>query len=241
MSLAEQIARAKADIDDVYEAGKQAEQQRAYDEYWDYIQQNGKRTNYRMFFTGEAWDDTTFKPKYNITCNWAERLFQLSKITDLKGILEERGLTLDVSIAAKNGNMAMFVSNSEITRLPPIDLRLLPNNNNYTFYGATKLVSIDKLILSSDGMKIIEETTTFQNCTALKDIVIEGVIWRSLSFQWCPLSRASLESVMAALTDTVQLAQVLTLNKAAVEAAFTAEEWETMVASKPNWTITLSA
>lgn len=236
MSLAEQIARAKADYDDVYEAGKKS----AYDTFWDNIQQNGKRTNYRMFFCGEAWDDTTFKPKYNITCNWAERLFMLSKITDLKGVLEERGLTLDVSNAAKNGNMAMFATDSEITRLPAIDLRLLPNSNNYTFYRVPKLVSIDKIILKSDSLQIIEETTTFQNSTSLRDIVIEGKIWRSLSFQWCPLSRASLESIMAALTDTVELAQVLTLNKAAVEAAFTTEEWETMVAAKPNWTITLA-
>lgn len=236
MSLAEQTARAKADYDEVYEAGKQT----AYDEHWDNIQQNGKRTNYRMFFCGEAWDDTTFKPKYNITCNYAERMFQLSKITDLKGILEARGLTIDFRNAAKNNNITMLVSNSEITRLPVVDLSLLPSSATNTFLGATKLVSIDKVILKSDGLQILNETNTFQNCTALKDIVIEGVIWRSLSFQWCPLSRASLLSVMAALTDTVQLGQVLTLNKAAVEAAFTTEEWETLVATKPNWTIALA-
>ena len=215
--------------------------QAAYDNFWDNIQQNGNRTNYKYMFAGEAWDDTTFKPKYNITCYWAERLFQVSKITDLKGILEARGLTIDFRNAAKNNNMSMAFSSGNLTRLPVIDLSLLPNSNGYTFYGAESLVSIDKVILKSDSLQILNETNTFQNCTSLTDIVIEGKIWRSLSFQWCPLSRASLESIMAALTDTVELAQVLTLNKAAVEAAFTTEEWETLVASKPNWTISLSA
>lgn len=236
MSLAEQTARAKADIDEVYEAGKKS----AYDEFWDHVQKNGKRTDCKYLFAGKVWNDTTFKPKYDMVLYWAERLFVDSEITDLKGILEKQGVTFDFRNAAKNNNLTMTFNTVTLTRLPIIDLSLLPNNNGYTFFGATNLVSIDKIILKSDSMQILNEATTFQNCNSLKDIVIEGTIWRSLSFQWCPLSRASLENVMAALTDTVELAQVLTLNKAAVEAAFTTEEWDALVATKPNWTITLA-
>ncbi len=39
-----------------------------YDMFWDTYQQNGQRTNYYQMFVQNGWDDSTFCPKYPITC-----------------------------------------------------------------------------------------------------------------------------------------------------------------------------
>ena len=62
MTIAEQITRAKADYDEVYQAGKKAE----YDRFWDSFQQNGNRTRYLFGFPGVCWTNETLKPKYPI-------------------------------------------------------------------------------------------------------------------------------------------------------------------------------
>ena len=49
-------------INDVYEAGKQAE----YDRFWDIYQENGKRVRYDNAFTGDCWVDAIYNPKYPI-------------------------------------------------------------------------------------------------------------------------------------------------------------------------------
>ena len=56
MTIAEQITRAKADLDEVYAAGKQAE----YDAFWDAYQSNGERASYENAFSGRGWNDITF-------------------------------------------------------------------------------------------------------------------------------------------------------------------------------------
>ena len=47
MTIAEQITRAKADYDEVYEAGQQVE----YDRFWDMVTNNGTRTTYPFAFS----------------------------------------------------------------------------------------------------------------------------------------------------------------------------------------------
>jgi len=81
MTITEKIARAKTDYDEVYEAGYakgqaegggdyaqgfEAGKQAEYDRFWDNYQQNGERTNYFGAFSGSAWSKETFKPKYTI-------------------------------------------------------------------------------------------------------------------------------------------------------------------------------
>lgn len=63
------------------------------------------------------------------------------------------------------------------------------------FYGCTSLV--DAGTLNFDGVGYA--TNTFANCTSLAEIRIVGTIPLSLSFQWSPLSVASMKSVIGAL------------------------------------------
>lgn len=87
MSIAEKITRAKADYDEVYDAGKQAE----YDAFWDTYQSYGKPKKYTSVFRGYGWTDDIYNPKYPIVCdpnqgaaNAIDALFAYSGITDTK-------------------------------------------------------------------------------------------------------------------------------------------------------------
>lgn len=266
MSLAEQITRAKADLNAVYEAGKAAGgggsydegyaagvadgerngfdtgaqfgRQLAEDEFWEHLQNGGAKTDYTSCFG--AWtNDENFKPKHDLIVSKGRYMFAGSKITDLAGLLKQQGVTMDFSQMMTNSGMSYLFTDSEITHAPVISL-LGDGNNSYIFSGATKLQSIEKVILKQSGYNY-NLTNTFENCTSLTDVVFEGIAKESsVNMKWCPLSRASIESTVAALGDTAT-GKTLTLKKTAVEAAFTTEEWETLAATKPNWTITLSA
>lgn len=68
MSVAEQILRAKADYDEVYEAG--------YKGFLNDYQNNGNRTYYEYAFAGRGWNDTRYNPKYPITAtSYANYMF----------------------------------------------------------------------------------------------------------------------------------------------------------------------
>ena len=244
MSLAEQKARAKADIDEVHEAGfekghaqgEEAGADFAYNEFWDNFQLNGTRKDYRSSF-GAGWSDITFKPKYDITPVSGDYMFAYSSITDLVAILKRQGVTLDFRFATGNNAFNMFIRESTITTLPVVDITN-QGNCNYFFFRGRCLRSIEKLIFNETGTNQ-NLLTTFQECNELTDVVFEGAIGHDIDMRWSPLSRASIESVVAALGDTAS-GKTLTLKQSAVNAAFTTEEWETLVATKPNWTITLA-
>lgn len=103
------------------------------------------------------------------------------------------------------------------------------------FQYCRQLHTIRKLTVNSGNTF----ANTFDNCTALKNIVIEGVIGNDINFQWSPLSKESILSIMAALSDTAS-AKTVSFNQNAVNAAFTTDEWNALAAAKSNWTITLA-
>ena len=83
-------------------------------------------------------------------------------------------------------------------------------------------------------------TSWFTNCNALENITFDGTIAQNgLNLQWSTkLSRASIENIIGCLSpNTTGL--TVTLSKTAKEAAFTADEWDALIATKTNWTISL--
>lgn len=74
-------------------------------------------------------------------------------------------------------------------------IRVNSSRMNYAFYGCTTLHTIKKLIVH-DG---VSYTNTFQNCNALVNISIAGVIGQTISFNWSPLSVDSMKSIIRAL------------------------------------------
>ena len=222
----------------VYEAGKQAE----YDRFWDIYQDKGGRSNYTCAFAHTGWTDETFKAKYDMVLSYwgGSQMFHQSLITDLKGTLESLGITLDTKDCHAFGQMFQLISSETI---PVIDLTNADQSTNYMF--ASPSIKYIEKIISSENTKY--NAYAFQNATALIDVVFEGVIARAVDIHWSPLSKASIVSIINALSTTTS-GLTLTLSKSAVNTAFginvddattypEGSEYYILRHSKDNWTI----
>ena len=198
MSLAEKTKTIAENVPKVFEAGKQVGKQVEYDRFWDSYQDYGNRTHYGYGFAGDGWNNDTFKPKYNICPSTASAIFYSVEIEgDFVELLSAFGITLDLSKATNLSSA--FASSSFITRLGVV------NTSNATtiatmFSACYGLVTIDKLILKSDGSQTI--TNLFSQCNALENVTIEGVIGSNIDVHWSTkLTRDSLMSIINALQD----------------------------------------
>lgn len=232
MSIAEKLQTIAENEQKVFEAGKKSE----YDSFWDNYQDFGKRANYEFAFAGKGWTDKNFKPKYDIVLNGpytGTQMFTGSLITDLRKILEERNITLDIS---GNKNIGQFIQNSMIISVPTLDLSNASGVTGYAF-ATPNLKSIEKLI-SSEFTNW--QDSTFNGATALETVIFDGVVAKNnLNLQWSTkLDKDSLTSIINALSMTTS-GLTVTLSKTAVNTAFTDTEWATLIATKPNWTINL--
>ena len=91
---------------------------------------------------------------------------------------------------------------------------------------------------------IVDKNTTYGNWFmsngVLKNVTFQGEIASSIDFTYAPLlSKASMTSVINALSTTTTGLSV-TFRKVAKEREFTTSEWDSLIATKPNWTFTLS-
>lgn len=220
-------------IPEVHAAGMQSE----YDRFWDAFQMNGNREGMQYCFAGNGWTAETFKPKHKIYPVYANQLFIRSE--NLKISLPEHlaavGVELDFSRCVA---ISEFLAYSGIYEIGEMDLRTL-GSMNYVFSAAQNLETVQHLIMKSEGSQGFNEAS-FRYCYALKNLTISGVIGQSgMNLQWSTLlSRASIESIIAALSATAS-GKSITLSKTAVNAAFTTDEWNALAGTKTNWTISL--
>lgn len=195
-TIAENVPKVKQQgYDEGFEAGKEKE----WSDFWDTLQNYGKRKDYTYLFgvnTGTSpYNDETFKPKYDIKPQIASNMFRYcSNITDFKGILERQGVVLDFSKCANVNYAFQFCYNN--TRLPELDFSEA-TAIHLPFSYNEKLISIDKFIVSDSGTTTF--TDTFIYCYALSEIRIGGVIGRNISFQYSPLSVESMKSIITHL------------------------------------------
>ena len=227
MTTAEKLQKIAENEQRVFDAGKQAE----YDAFWDMYQINGTRTGYDCAFAGAGWTNTLFKPKYNMRPENGYMTFRNSGITgDLVEMLDNLGVVLDFS-NLKESSQYMFGMCS-ITHLGVIDLSSIGatrTNANYFFYGATKLHTIDKLILPTKQLTL---GYAFNGCTALANLTIEGTIQYDIDFKSCPLTHDSLMSIINALGDG--LSYTLTIGATNL-AKLTQDEID--IAEAKGWTV----
>ena len=207
--------------------GRKAER----DAFWEMLQEGGNRTDYQHAFR-QVFTDATFVPKYNITPTNANQMFVNCKITNLKALLEAAGVVLDTSQARF---ITQMFQNSTITHIPVIDCTA-SSQVSAVFSDMVNLVYIEKLIVAEKHTF----PNTFSSDKELAEIRIEGTIASDISFQWSPLSRASIESIVGCLSDSVS-GKIASFKKTAVLAAFGSEaNWTAYIAAKPNWNFTLS-
>lgn len=231
------------EMDAVFEAGKKSE----WDAFWDAYQEDGRRDDYLFAFSGLGWTDNIFRPKYDIVPRSAYCMFRACAATNLEQAIEDSGIELNFGNAIRMDDV--FRDAAKLTIVPEIDARRVTQTGGLgrMFSACVSLITVRKLILPEDG--IIELTSTFDNCTSLINITFEGVIRVNINIRWSSLlSKDSIASVLDALSlDTTGL--TVTLSLTAVNNAFetsagaadgsTSAEWATLIATKPNWTISL--
>lgn len=170
-----------------------------YDDAWDSVQEKGNRTDYSNTFS-RSWTDALFKPKYDIIpIGSVVGMFTSTKITNLAKIIKDCNIIFDTS---KVTNFQQWVQGSAITYLPCISLLGLPTGGNTAniFYGASNLVSIEKLIIRKD---IVWSTAAFGGTGNLEEIhEIDGEIGTKISLSGCSkLSNATVDRIINALAD----------------------------------------
>ena len=149
--------------------------------FWNTYQIGGTRTLWQYAFYDWIWQDRIYNPIYNIKADNALCMYTSASITDTK-----------------------------------VDIDISGNGDAYrTFYNCVYLKTIPKLTVSAT----VNFSETFYNCKALQNITIEGTIGNSFNIKWSPLTKASIESVVNALSDTAT-GKTVTFKKSAVEAAF---------------------
>lgn len=239
MSIADKILRAKADYDAVYAAGHEEGygegQQAEYDRFWDEhqsINNGGLYISYAYAFAGQSWTDDNFKPKYDIIAEgYTAYMFAGTCITDLKGILETRNVTLDLSKAT---NLSSFLYDArKVTRLPALDFSSA-TSLELCIYNCPKLQSIDLIKLNNSGTVAL--SNFLRGCDELASVRFEGVIGKSINLaKSSKLTTESVQSIIDHLKDlTGATAQTLTFH-ATVGAALTDAQKAAITAK--NWTL----
>ena len=107
---------------------------------------------------------------------------------------------------------------------------------NYTFNCARELKTIREIhITETTGF-----SNTFYDLVKLENLTFVGTIGQNgLNLQWSTkLSKASIENIIGCLSTSTS-GLTVTLSKTAVDTAFTETEWATLIATKPNWSISL--
>ena len=233
-----------ADTDAIYDEGYAAGQQAEYDRFWDNAQTNGNRVNYTGAFFGVLWNNETFCPKYDIRPDNAYNIFARCEITDLVSTLDKAGVVLDFSQTTNFDGMFTW---SSVRNVGIIDTRGAASISNMCSYGYN-LTKIQKLILKDDGSQ--SAGNAFTSCSNLTTLTIEGTIGQNgFDLHWSPLDKASIQSVINALSATTT-GLTVTLSQTAVNKAFetssgandgsASAEWATLTGTKTNWTINLS-
>lgn len=227
----------------VYDAGKSV----GLDDFWDLYQNKGRRAYYRYAFAGEGWTNDTFKPRYDITpTNTCYGMFWDCGVKgDLVEILNDLGITLDLSKAT---SYHYLFDGADFTRLGVINLTGT-TTLSYAFQGMGSLVTIDKLIIKSDGSNTF--SSTFKSLPSLENILIEGVIGQNgCSFQQSTkLSGTSIVSIIEALS-TTKTGLTVTLSKTAVNAmtypitsaqtGTVYNSWNELIGTRSTWTVSLA-
>ena len=241
MSIAEKLTTVAENVPKVYASGKTAGiaigKQAEYDTFWDSYQSAAKN-QYRTYpaqFAGMGWDLNTFKPKYDIKPTNAYLLFYNNYVFgDLVEILNGLGISLDTSRITSAQYMFWL---ARFSRIGEIDLRNAQANAGATTqtFSTANLITIDKLIVKDSN---IFASNMFSGASSLANITIEGVVGDSISFKDSPLTKASITSIINALSSTAT-GKTATFKKTAKEAAFTDDEWAALIVQKTNWTISL--
>ena len=117
----------------------------------------------------------------------------------------------------------------------PVDIIVQEGYNIHSaFYYCTQLREIKKIVITENSTI---DNHCFDGCWSLNNIRFEGKIGNSINFQWSPLVKASVENIFSVLSANAS-GKKLTLSSGS-KGEFTADEWNALVATRTNWTISI--
>lgn len=173
-------------VNEVYEAGKQAE----YDEFWDSYQNNGNRKKYEFAFAGNGWNPTNFKPKHPIKPTSARMMFYLAE--NLVGEIEPI-IGIDFSECTE---FVQAFQNLGVSRLGVLDLRKAEGASGI-FTNLHNIETIDKVKVGEN----LPAGFGLTNSTKLKNLIMEGVMPQNVNAPNAPFTLESLKSIITCLKD----------------------------------------
>lgn len=185
-------------------------------------------------------------------CNSIERFYQIPAGDEGKNRVNTVVENLVIHSNTPIENAASFLnantSNKEETlQKVTLDMDLSQNKNFNQFI--VNMRALEEI--SGTEIDLTSATNTslaFHLLYALREVRFKGIIPQSLDMKYSPLSKDSIVSVISCLSATAT-GKTLGLKLTAVDAAFETSpgaadgsesaEWTALIASKPNWTISL--
>lgn len=256
MTIADKVRRAKSDLDAVHNAGVEEGKAKggynegfedAYDSFWDAVQQNGNRTDYADAFVW--WGCEDLNPKYKIVPTYGSNAARgmIYRNPNLKRLYSK---DFDLSQLPNPSSASVDYTFSLCSSLEVVEDIGLPavKTLQYSFVNNAALKQVDVIRVAKET--IVKDL--LRSCPELVTVNIEGTIGQTgINLQESKkLSRASIESIIRALSDEAS-GQSITFSKAAVDEAFAwyiggnkvegsvSGAWTGLKDSKSNWAITL--
>lgn len=247
--IAEKLVEVANNVQKVFEAGKQQGHGEGYDSGYDAGLEAGKEIGgyNEGFEEGKKKEQSDF---WDIFQNYGSESGMSYNEVFGKGRFTDANYNPKYPIQVvegTNSGYAMFNGAGNITDIKvPIYHR--GTNLGYLFNACRTLKRIPALHMLAE---VTNFQSAFYHCLLLEDITITGTIGENIDFQWSKkLTRASIESILNALSDTAT-GKTLTLSNDAVYEAFALRDddgnklpylegiWQEYIYIKSNWTITL--
>lgn len=231
MSIAEKIGIIAENVPVVYSAGKSEGMREEHGTFWDTFQENGARTNYDYAFYGYGWRTENFKPKYPIRASRCTRMFFNSMLTNLADY------TLDTSEC--DAFTDMFNNAWGVSHVPRLDMRKLSDASNAVYTFSSPNISKIECLVISESTRFAQQT--FYGTSALEELRLEGTLACNMDLHWSrKLSADSIINVVGTLSGTAS-GLTLTLPSEAEQTVDAKRSglWAELIASKPNWTVSL--
>lgn len=254
MSIADKLTTIAENIPKVYQAGYEKGVAEGgggggdswYDTFWDAYQENGERQSYSYAFSGSGWNDKTFRPKYKFIAKTRQSFVDMFRLNS--GITTFNSSDyFGTQTVSPHLNYTFFG-----TFIKEIIFDLAGFGSTGHMFRDCKAESIT-LYNCGGGFD-----RTFESCSKLKHLHIErrtnGAADMTFTLASSPLDKDSIINVVDFLSPTLT-GKTVTFNRDAVTNAFELEvdaetgefipsekldEWLALVATKPNWTISLA-
>lgn len=249
MSTANKLTTIAENVQKVYEAGKKAE----YDAFWDTFQQNGNRKNYQNAF-GSCFTPEIFKPKYAIVPKRAyngdspeNNMFLMTNREGGDNKIDLTNFPIDLShlYDTYTGNVGTVFNNANIENIF-VDLTNIQKVSTLFNYNNSSREPQNIRLRITESLTSITNMFYYMGDVPNKELTIsfteDSVLVTSFGLNQAKyVTPACIRNIFNVASDTVT-GQTLTFKTEAITNAFgsvDSAEWQALVSSKPNWTISL--